>query len=192
MNQRSRWLLSTSCTLVVAFAACSSSDDQKPGGTFSSGLPPSSTLGTLSDSDWAKFCGAASAYAEANSGGVDTSCKLAGITAAGFAALSGAMTDADVQKACTDTFNQCKAATADAGPGTNDCTRKPGASCTATVGEVEACLNDRAAATQAAAASIPACESLTLAQFRMPADAGSGTDTPQSCKVASQKCPGLF
>ena len=194
MNQTSSWRFSFLSTLVLALLACSSSNDQKSGGAFSSGLPAGSILGSLSDADWQKFCGAAAAYESSNSD-PDTSCKLAGISAAALAAaFGGAQNDAAVQKTCKDTYDQCKSTTAtmDAGTGSNNCSRKPGSDCMATVSEVETCLTDSAAAEKAAAASVPTCESLTLAQFQMTRDAGAPTSSPDSCKTATQKCPGLL
>jgi hypothetical protein len=194
MNQLSSWRFSFSSTLVLAVLACSSNSDQKSGGAFSSGLPAGSILGTLSDADWQKFCGAAAAYESSNSD-PDISCRLAGISAAALAAAFGAApNDAAVQKTCKDTYDQCKSTTAtmDAGAGTNNCSSKPGSDCTATVSEAETCLTDSTAAEKAAAASIPTCESLTLAQFQMPSDAGTTTSSPESCKTATQKCPGLL
>jgi hypothetical protein len=179
--------------LVLVPACSSSSEDGPNSSTFSTGLPPSQSLGSISDADLKTLCAAASSFAN-DLVNHDSACLIAGYDAAAVQHLLGtAQTDADLQKACTDAETACKNDPArDAGTTTTTQTcRKPPASCTATVGEYEACVNDAKAAYQMQFSSLSTCAALTAADLRMPEGGPTATPSnqPASCKVVSTKCP---
>jgi len=90
-------------------------------------------------------------------------------------------TDEALQLACVEGYNECMAEPATGG----ECTRPEGA-CTATVAEVEACLND----TLAVMNQLPSCEGLTAETLNGLEDPAY-TEDPASCVAVDQECPGF-
>jgi hypothetical protein len=86
--------------------------------------------------------------------------------------------------ACKSVYDSCIAAPTTV---TESCT-KPDASCTATVSEYEACVNDTIKALGEAEKAVPACDQLTLALLAMSGDSML-TESPASCTALDAKCP---
>lgn len=182
----------------AVFPACSSNSSSNNGssGSFSSGLPKDASLGGLSAADQKTLCDSLLSY-ESSASTNTSACKFAGIAQAAIAQFSGAKSDADLQKACSDAETACKnrpAPKVDGGTTTSTCKPLP-PNCTATVGELEACITDETAAANQAFASIPECSALTASFFKQDGGGlgrglGGGTP-PASCQTANQKCPGL-
>ena len=99
-------------------------------------------------------------------------CSFSGILAA---ALGGADTDAAARAACKTAYDACIAAPAETT--TSDCS-KPTGTCTATVGEMEACANDSAKYIGQLSSIFPSCAELTLADLDM-----SDDDARRACLV---------
>lgn len=192
----------TSTALAVAYGCGSSSGGgggTGPGGTYSSGLPGSTSAGSLTGDQFTQFCESAAQYVATKAPAQELLCKFAGESAAAAVAVIGtSATDQSVQQACTDTYNSCiNTKAADAGSGTNPCT-KPSGACTATVTQIETCVNESVSTVQTAVNAIPACSSLTVASLKATGSGGAsgGTSTiptlPQSCTDANTACPGFL
>lgn len=158
------------------------------GGAFTSTLPGDKPLNSLTDAEFAGLCqefdadfGPDTASGKA---AVEADCRLAGLF---FAALSGGQTDAAVQAACKSGYDECIAAPTQSDPA--QCT-KPGASCTATVAEAEACFNDSIAAFATLRDALPMCSALTVASLSDGSSSPTSSEmTPPSCVTYQAKCP---
>jgi hypothetical protein len=174
---------------VALVVGCGGSSGSGSGGgsTFSSSIPGSAMIGSLSASDQQKLCGELESY-ESSSGfkaaELKASCGLAGILAATFAPDQ---TDAGLQAACKMAYDECTT-TVNAPPDASQCNLSSG-TCTATVSELTACVNADLAA--ASSISVPSCASLTAATLK-DATSGSGssqTMQPAACMAVETKCP---
>jgi hypothetical protein len=121
-------------------------------------------------------------------------CKAEAFLAAALVEVSNsAATTADLQSACNAAYSDCVNAAADAGTGTCDLSTLNPATCTATVAQVSACLNDLGGQDDRAVAPFPSCsgvtaQSITNAASTAPSDAGA--TTPASCVTLDNVCPG--
>jgi hypothetical protein len=103
----------------------------------------------------------------------------------------GGTTDAQVQAACQSGASSCVLT-----PDPGDCELGDAlhpADCTATVGDLEACVNDIAALYPAAIAAIPSCDTLTVAELMAGAGTGAEVSAIQnlpSCMSYQAKCSG--
>ena len=171
---------------VALVVGCGGSDGGGGGGasTFSSSVPGSAMIGSLSASDQQKLCGELESF-ESSSGfksaEVKVSCGLAGILAATFAPDQ---TDAGIQAACKMAYDEC----ANAPPDASQCDLST--TCTATVSELTACLNADVATFNSI--SVPSCASLTAATLK-DATSASGAAAqpaqPAACMTVETKCP---
>jgi hypothetical protein len=160
------------------------------GGAFSTNVPASTSLSSLSPAQLTELCSELSNYL--NNGAFtksasDYECKVLAVVAG-----AAAKTDAEAQAACTASYGACKP---DAGPApaTGQCTAPP-ATCTATVGDLKACLNAYSTTFATLDASVPTCDKLTVAQAQsslaaLAGDGGTGLTTPAACVSYQAKCP---
>jgi hypothetical protein len=187
-----RFVCALGLTAGVCLPACGSSKSSDGGSsTFSSGVSKNQSLGTISAGDLKSLCDAFASYGTSNASSQKSSvCKFNGFTAALVQSLGTAKTDADLRKACADAVTSCESKPASADAGTSTCT-KPASTCTATVGELETCVNDSSSSLDKAVAGVPACSTLTAKDLQ-PSDAGplSTFRQPASCLTLNQKCPG--
>lgn len=112
----------------------------------------------------------------------DTTCRIGGIVAA---LLSAPKNDADAQAACKASYDSCVAEPDDS---TESCD-KPGATCTATIDEFNACLADLKDILGDIKDSVPSCDTLKLTDLTSLAILGAATMNPASCETYEQKCP---
>jgi hypothetical protein len=174
-------------TLIGALpAACGGGS----GEVFQTSIPGNTPLGSLSGSQATELCNAEMRFAQNSSLEMDDCHEAAFLGAALTATFSPDMTDAELQAACTSAYTSCLHPDGGAGA-TQTCTAPP-ANCTATVGELAACLDDGAAATRALAAQLPDCGSLTRAGLTANdgGTASSLTSSPASCQTLQVKCSG--
>ena len=183
-----------SCALVLiggSGVACGSDDSgSKP---YSSGLPANKIIDTLTDADITILCLSLHDHISNDRALRSATCHFLGFVAAWGASLAGTATDADLQKACTDSEAMCKST-----PPTSEqstCTRPP-SGCAGTVGEFEACVTDSVAAASKQLAAYPACSSVTASTVsKLFSSGGSGampmTAAPASCTALERKCPGI-
>jgi hypothetical protein len=166
--------------LVLAAALLVSCSDSG----FSTGLPANKGLGTLSPDEANQLCAATASYVASKA--KMTTCQLE----ADAAAFTQAKTDADARMICKQQLDSCLAAPAAGGGGTDTGCKPPPASCTATVGDYESCLNDLSSAYDKALAGLPNCDTLTLALSGLPSSRPS-LQSLASCNTLSSKCIGI-
>ncbi len=161
------------------------------GGGFSSGLPSSKKVSDLDQAEVQQFCMAAQDWVKSQQ---DRNRKGGCLVTAVSLSRVGSTTDAEAKAKCKKQYDECldRLALRDArqpdggttGGSSGNCNRPP-ATCTATVGEYETCLNDTNKAADDIYAMVPTCDAVTLTSTT-PKITGSGT--PESCKVLSEKC----
>lgn len=159
------------------------------GGSFSTTVPASTNLGSLTSAQATQLCADLSKFtngAFSNELGTFTCNSLAVVSAI------GASTDAAAQAACKMAESSCKATPTM--PTMSTCMAPNSTTCTATVGDLEACLNDITKTFATLGASIPACATLTVAQvtafLASEQDGGTaGLVEPASCVTFDTKCP---
>jgi hypothetical protein len=175
-----------------ALAACGGGSSTSSAGSFSTTVPATTPLGQLSSAQLTTLCSDLNRYGmtlASNPTFKQGQCKLAGITAAAFAAgLGAATTDAQLQMACSMTYTQCLNAPPQTTTG-GSCTTAPAASCTATVAQYTACLNDSVTVGEAALAMLPACNTITAASLSSSTGGTGGGNPPASCTTFSAACP---
>ncbi len=174
MSRLRSFILGSLAMVAPACGGSSTSHDTSPG-KFSSGLPATAPLESLSQTDAQKLCDAEQSY-----GGT---CIAVGNTQAALSVVFGVPTDnASLQKVCSDAETKCESATGDTSDaGTNAC-RKSVSGCAATVSDLEACLN-----------SYAACDSITATDFTNAGDGGpvaaiAGVSTA-ACNTLLKECP---
>ena len=162
-------------------------------GTFTTSLPGSKPLSSLTDADKTQLCKDIQSYLSSPAV-VSAECKLAGGLAASLtAALDDKATDAMLQTACAQAVTACTSGGADAGAaatgGQDPCAAATGSgatNCTATVSEYSACVSDLPKLFDV----YPPCASITRASLN--SDAGAGSVDPSSssaCAAVQAKCP---
>jgi hypothetical protein len=169
------------------------------GSGFHPSVSGSKPFGQLTDPEAMKLCTETFTYfqaqiqAELN---VETECRAVGAL---FASLSvnANTTDAQVQATCQIGYNLCKSmppdagTTFDAGSPSATCSMAmaPGATCTATVDQYTACINETSNATKDL---FPPCNQLTKAKVAMlSADAGTTSAMGPACTAFEAACPGV-
>lgn len=146
---------------LAALAGCSSSGTGAPG-RFTTSVDSSKPIGTLTMAEREQLCADANSF---SSGSPTTAelCDQSGYNGASIMAQANAeATDAELQTACAEARDNCLT---DPPTVTSTCNAEqaPPATCTVTVGEAVACLNDVIAATEAAFAAYPDCAEMTRA-----------------------------
>jgi len=178
---------------IVGIGCGSSGSGSKGGGNFSTSVPGNKSIASLTPSEQGQLCHDFDQWSQTSL--QPTLCKTDAVLAAAFgAAFDSSLTDAQLQMSCTQAYNECLTSdqSADAGA-TSSC--QMGVSdptCTATVSEITACLNDQTAAIAQASSALPSCGSLTRASLNAAAgsDADAGaSEEPASCKTVDTKCP---
>lgn len=157
------------------------------GGELDTGLPDDKLLSSLTDAEVDQFCGDVDEFSVQLLEDLDAfACAGQGLAAA---LESEPANDAAAQAACKTAYDECLANPnpADGGGEAAPCTKED-ASCTASVGEAEACLNDIVEFLDLSASSLPACASLTLSQLEG-LDNLVEPEQPESCKLMESKCP---
>ena len=151
---------------------------------FSTGLPPNKGLGTLTPAEATKLCSSTATYVQSKADAA--TCQFTALVAG----IARGKTDAEARTICKTELDQCLArAGSTSGGGPVNCAAPP-ASCMATVGEYEACLNDTASGYDRALASLPSCETVTRSPSGFPTTAPT-VMTPASCTTAQRKCIGF-
>lgn len=173
------------CASFALTIACGGSDSGGGSGSgFSTSVPSSQKLGSLSAEDTTKLCADVKAYATSLSSQLKAvSCKTSGLLGAAFA---DAKTDSQAQSACKTAYDKCIAAPAQTS--TDTCTPPP-ATCMATVGELTACFNDIPGYISSASNAIPSCATLKLSDLMTTTDPTASLKEPASCTSYQAKCP---
>ncbi len=153
------------------------------GAAFTSGVNKDAELGSLSEDDARKVCTALQTFLTDNFAPdiKELSCRGAGLTAGAF--VSGGLPQK--QAACTTAYDQCLARPAN-DPIGSSC-EKPASTCRATVGELEACINDMVPILDQVKGALPTCQEFTGGIPSLP----SNLEQPASCKTVDSKCEDL-
>jgi hypothetical protein len=180
----------------MAVLACSSSSSSGGGGSVSS-IDPAKQAGSLSDSEKTQYCKDANAYLASQINETDS--KKAACFSQAFSSIYLGGTppkdDAELQSKCKTAYDECLSKPldkGDAGSTSDDCATatKEYANCTATVGEINTCLQDTATQLKTLYATFDsACSKAQLDGGGLPTQ--GNTDQPASCKAVSAKCPGV-
>jgi hypothetical protein len=176
-------------TLLLAIAVgCHGSSTANLGG-FSSSIPGGTQFDQLSSAQVQTFCSEVDSF-ETTSGqamdDLEITCLFGGLIAAELSAAP--QTNASVQAACTTAYNQCIAGATS----TFSCPSMTAlSSCTATISEYAACLNDATKIEVQAIQSLPTCADLTVADLTTSSGTLSATPPPPSCQTLNAKCPAL-
>jgi hypothetical protein len=184
--------VSTVLVVLVAVGCGSSSTNGGGGGSFNTSVSGNKSLSSLSDADKAQLCKDVDTFLKTPAV-VAAQCKLAGFLAAALiVGFDQNATDAMLKMTCSQAIVACTSGGGDASSGdsTNMCTTdKFPATCTATVAELSACIQDFPKVSD----NVPDCNSITRASLS--ADGGGGpTGMPSTtaCDTLSTKCPGIF
>ncbi|HEY2408395.1 MAG TPA: hypothetical protein VGI10_20450 [Polyangiaceae bacterium] len=172
--------------------ACGGSTSQSGGsggpGAFTTGIPSSTPLGSLTPAQATELCQETGQYIT-NSGGLPIICKLLAVETPLLSGLGGQMpTDMQLQQQCDMQEMQCSSSP----PQMSDCSNKQAepSTCTATVAEYQVCLNQIPSVLNGISANLPACSALTAASATQ-VIAGLGSLTqPAACTTLNAKCPG--
>jgi hypothetical protein len=171
----------------LLLGACGGSGGSTPR-SLSSGLDSGKVASSLSAAEQNTLCTRANEYFMSLLSKEDT-CKMAGLLGAALSGGDSSLSEA--KSACSGMYNLCMQGAEEKVDNTktlNDCT-KGLSDCSATVGEIETCLNDSGAATKAAMAELPSCSQITEATLNSTFTPAS--TEPASCKSLQTKCPNL-
>lgn len=189
-NARAFWKFA----LVLAPLAAFGCGDDEPSG-FHTGVDGSKPLGTATPQEAEQICKSTDTWARAQlaeSKRRELFCRIGAIAAASSGLLGGeggaTVPPLQLQTTCRSNLDQCLAMSAGAlpaTPSTATCQSFP-ASCTATVAEYEACLNDVPSFVDKTAGMLPTCE--TLNPLSILALASLVSTLPPSCQTFQMKC----
>jgi len=174
------------CLLLLGAGGCMGGDSSVSGdgsGAFSSGVDTSKRIDALSVSEAQEICQSSTDYVD---GYIESGqyqefiCRLFGL------GVAVQVADAPLDT-CKSQYDMCmKQVTVTAAPNA-DCSAP--ASCSATVGDLEQCLNDQA--TSINSLDLPSCADAdfsTLTQDSL--DAMASSIDPSSCKTLDSQCEG--
>jgi hypothetical protein len=166
------------------------------GGTFTTSVPSGTKLTSLTPAQGMQLCNDLNTYFQGTL--TPVLCKESGVEAAVFLqAFQSAATDAQLQMACQQAYNDCLNPDGGATTTTGNCdpSSEP-ATCQATVGDLKTCVDDQTTAYQQLSASLPSCSSLTAAKVATFVSSGAdgGTTTgnePASCTKFDSTCSSM-
>lgn len=187
MPSTSKLIVTVTAGLALLLGTACGGDDKNENTTgFSTGIDPSRPASSLSAAETQQFCKAFDGLLEdpAIKGSL---CQVVSVIAASL--LAGNGTDAQLQMACTQGYNECLKDDGKAEPGSSSKCEKPAASCTATIGEIEQCFSDMKLAFVNLGKSLPACSALTKASINQSSPASAEPTMPASCTALEKKCP---
>ena len=179
--------------LAVALAGCG--DDKSS--ALSTGVDRNKPLGTVTPSEAQAICNATQTWTNQTITRDKQQQVTCRVTSNAIAALSArpavmggpAVTDAQLQMTCQAAYAACTMRPAPEPGNTPPTCQAFPASCTATVGEYETCLNDVPPFLDMTLATLPTCEMLTrisiLSVLNLP------NTLPASCKTFQSKCAGV-
>jgi hypothetical protein len=165
-------------------AGCGPSGGSANLGGFSSSVDGKTQLGQLTPQQQQTLCGEFMSFARSSGLYQDTRdlfCRDGAILGASITVPDGAPDD-QLRAACRTSYALCTAS-----PAQEQCNFAMDPTCTATVAEASACINDSFQAFKMALDSTPTCDQITVATLQ---SSGPPTPpTPPSCVTYMQKCP---
>ena len=179
---KGRWL---AAGLALAAAGATCGGDKS---IFSSGIDKAAELGHLGASEVQKLCDAVTSWTTNQLAPElkELGCRAAALTASGLGGVGDAATKLAT---CTTAFDQCmkQPTSSQSGQSGGNCSAPP-ATCTATVGELETCINAFEPLVQQYLTSFPTCQQLGSGSVTLPT---TQPQTPASCVSFQTKCQGL-
>ncbi len=164
-------------------AGCGSNADL---GGFSSTIDGKTEIDKLTTAQQQTLCDEVTSFSKTSGLEQDMTellCRYGGILAAALTAPDGA-TDAQVRAACQTGYDMCISTQS-----SGTCNVAGAATCTATVAELSACLNDGFESYQAALKATPPCSAITAAAIQSSQSSSSpAPPQPPSCVTYQQKC----
>lgn len=176
---------------VCALTACGSDDEGKKAGAPFSSSVSGKPLSQLTDAEMTELCANVGDYYVTDPDLKSGTCRFAGVGMAVASLLFGEKTDEQLRATCAEFESACLRAESTGGTQQGTC-EKPGATCTATVAELEACINDSRDAVSNALLSMPSCETLKRSDIGAPTAGPAPAmqlPNPESCQIFQQKCP---
>jgi hypothetical protein len=170
---------------LVALACGGSGSAGTPSGgsEVDTGLPANKSMADLTESEVSQFC---AAMVELSASILPETCAFAGaLSAAMEYSLVGTTDVATLRETCQTARDECLA------PEQTSSSCEMPEACTATVGEVEACLNASVGQFMELVAQVPTCEELEPSDFEQQSSA-EALATPPECTAIETSCPGLF
>ena len=143
------------------------------------GVPGDTPLNELTDDQAQALCEAFGKRFD-NAQFEDIACKLESV----FSAIL-AQTDAEAQMMCKTAYDQCKSMPPDT---TQNC-EKPSSDCTATVDELNACLDAYNESLGDVGASLPSCDTLKAGDLTALFSGLGSMMQPAACTAYQAKCP---
>lgn len=176
--------------LLTVLGCGSSSGGGSGGGSFNTSVSGNKSLSSLSDGEKAQLCKDVDAFFK-TAAVVSAQCKVSGFTAALVAGIDPNATDATLQTSCSQAVTACMSGTADAGSIDMCAAEKFPTTCTASVSDLSACLQDFAKLSD----DVPSCNTITRALLKADGGVGaspSGMPGTNTCDTLSTKCPAFF
>ncbi len=182
-------LLLAVAAATVAGCSDDGGDGDGNGGSATTGVSSSKTLTSLTESEQQRVC---EYMASKVSYSVEDTCKMMGVMTAGLTIGVGTTTDADLRQACQAGYDGCLQSESASEEPVEETCEPIDASCTATVGELEACMQDTSRILDEFFAEVPACSALTAAYFQQStseAETLPSMEDSAACATLEQKCP---
>jgi hypothetical protein len=168
--------------------------DDKPAG-LSTGVDGSKPIGMVTPTEADRICKSTEAWAKraiAEDKQKQLFCRITALAAAAGGGLggggTGAASDTQLRMTCQSSLDQCMMISTPAGGTASPMCQSFPASCTATVAEYEACLNDVPPFVDRTIAALPRCDSLT--QLSLLSLLALTTTLPPTCQTFQMKCGG--
>jgi hypothetical protein len=167
---------------VVMAAACGGGE--QGGGAVASGVPQGTVLGGMSSDNLQKVCESVDRWGK--QGGMEDKLKEFGCRMRGNV-VAALIEPASRQSTCQALYDPCAQAPAPTAASGANCTPPP-ASCSATVGELETCLNQMPQVIDELLVILPTCDQVATVAGNPIATAL--TKIPSSCQALNAKCAG--
>jgi hypothetical protein len=182
--------MALAAVIISTGIGCGSSSSGGGGGSFSTSVPSSSKVNTLSPSQSQQLCNDLSSYTQRQLKNLNLCQGAAVLQAASDAMSDTTLTDSALQAGCSQYLTFCNAVLSGGFDGGTTTTTCDTSTCTATVGQVTACVNDDMAAAQAYFQMLPSCSMVTRARL-MSVNPDAGPPTPASCSSLPPDCQNL-
>jgi len=173
---------------VVAMVGVGCGSSGGGGPTFSTRVPSGSAVNTLTPAQLTQLCNDIDSFTSKELSSTSI-CQAATVAiVAQQAAQNTGLSDAELQLLCSSEMSVVCSSGTTGSPdgGASNC--GSGANCTATVGQISACLNDQGAAIARYEGMFPACNAVTRAKLAA-INLDAGIAKPASCTALQSSCP---
>jgi hypothetical protein len=175
-------------TLVIGVACSGGGGGSTGGSTLTTSAPPNKEVSQLTPEEGKQYCLDVGRYFNAEMGPLTQKSRC--LTEASRA-MRGITSEADLRSKCSSEYQACLAK-GEPPPDafeTENC-QKTSTTCTATVAEVNKCLEDYVARARAAGATLDSfCSRIQIDGGGV--ESNFDSEAPASCKAISSKCPGI-